>query len=33
MSLTRNLDISGSRDEGSDCETRSEVLEVKDGAS
>lgn len=32
MSLTRNLDISGSRDEGSDCETHSEVLEVKDRA-
>ncbi|CAJ1946862.1 unnamed protein product [Sphenostylis stenocarpa] len=32
MSLTRNLDMSGSRDEGSDCATHSEVLEVKDGA-
>ncbi|RDX71724.1 hypothetical protein CR513_48882 [Mucuna pruriens] len=32
MSLTRNLDMSGSGDEGSNCETHSEVLEVKDGA-
>ncbi|KAL2335598.1 hypothetical protein Fmac_016811 [Flemingia macrophylla] len=32
MSLTRNLDISGSGDEGSDCETHLEVSKVKDGA-
>ncbi|KAG4958801.1 hypothetical protein AAZX31_13G053400 [Glycine max] len=32
MSLARNLDMSGSRNEGSDCETCSEVLEVKDVA-
>jgi len=32
MSLTRNLDISGTRDEGSDGGTHSGVLEVKDGA-
>nr|KYP43748.1 hypothetical protein KK1_034784 [Cajanus cajan] len=32
MSLTRNLDISDSGDEGSDCETRLEFLKVKDGA-